>query len=83
MGYLPEFTTVFVPVRECVKKVIDSMDIKLGEFFGETGPNPLKMHNRRGKVLAELVFRRLGHLPFPVAVMKMIGEPAGISRKSR
>mgnify|MGYP001823439420 FL=1 len=50
------------------------MNVEFGELFGDTGPDPLKMHNRGGKMLTELVLRRLGHLPFPVEVMKMMGE---------
>jgi hypothetical protein len=48
VSYLPEYSTIFIAVRQDIEEVLYGMDIKLGEFFGDTRPNPLEVNNGSG-----------------------------------
>jgi hypothetical protein len=74
MRYLPELSTIFVTMRQSIEKIFYGVDVKLGEFFGETWPYPLEVSNRGGQVLTGLVCRRLGHHPYPVSLPKSLGR---------
>ena len=67
LGYLSEFSSIFVAMRKCVEQVFYGLDIELGEFFSETRPDPLEMNNGSGQLLMGLICGRLGHRPTPNA----------------
>jgi hypothetical protein len=48
MRYLPEMTTIFIAVWQDIEEVPYGMDVKLGEFFGDTRAHPFEMNNRGG-----------------------------------